>query len=156
MLSEALKIKISKLKYRGANIKIFVTTYGLNDTMLLDKYREFYLVNIENINFTSTEQLCHDLHITFDRSKHQETINNVVDALSYKFTDSLVILLCDEVKSWKLPDFSSLKSCPNVIWLLAINPWTVTTDFNMKIVPPTSDVLCQQLRVKYRNCFQIR
>ena len=65
MLSEALKIKLSKLKYRGANIKIFVTTYGLNDTMLLDKYREFYFVNIENINFTSIEQLCHDLHITF-------------------------------------------------------------------------------------------
>ena len=53
VLSEALKIKLSKLKHNGKDVKIFVTTYGYDDTELLDKYRTHYLVNIENINFTN-------------------------------------------------------------------------------------------------------
>ena len=94
MLSEALKIKLSKVKSRGTDVKIFVTTfYGMDCTELLDKYREHYLVNIENIKFTAIEQLCGDLNIKYDYSNPQSTLNNVVRSLSDKYADSTVILL---------------------------------------------------------------
>ena len=86
-------------------------------------------------------------------------MNNVVRSLSDKYTDSLVILLCDEVECYKSADWSNMETCHNVIWLMAINPrrYGDVGDGNMKIVPPTSDdVLYQQLLVKYRNCHQIR
>ena len=154
MLSEALKIKLSKLNHRGTDVKIFVTTF-LEYTELLDKYREHYLVNIENINFTDILQLCDDLNIKYVGTEPQSTLNNVVRSLSDKYTDSMVILLCDEVKCWDSSDWSNMKTCHNVIWLLAINP--SSDGCNMNIVYPTSeDVLSQQLQVKYRNCHQIR
>ena len=59
MLSEALKIKSSKLKNRGADVKIFVTTFS-SYTELLDKYIQQYLVNMEDIKFTDMKQLCDD------------------------------------------------------------------------------------------------
>ena len=150
MLSEALKIKLSKLKSRGTDVKIFVTTYDGTETKLLDKYREHYLVNIKNINFIG------DLNIKKYNTKPQSTMNNVVRSLSDKYTDSSVILLCDEVRCDESADWSNLKTCHNVIWLLAINPSRRTND-HMNIVYPTSDdVLSQQLQVKYRNCHQIR
>ena len=155
MLSEALKIKLSKLKHRGTDVKIFVTTFDSDETELLDKYREQYLVNIENINFTYIKQLCDDLNIEYDYNYPQSNMNNVVRSLSDKYTDKMVILLCDEVRCSKSPDWSNMKTCHNVIWLLAINPSSNRS--NMKIVYPTSKhVLSQQLQVKYRNCHQIR
>ena len=158
MLSEALKMKLSKLKSRGIDVKIFVTTFH-EYTKLLDKYREHYLVNIENILFTGIEQLCHDLNIQITWYEPQSTLNNVVRSLSDKYRDSVVLLLCDEVRTRSSTDWSKLKTCHNVIWLMAINLRSslVGSDGTMKIVPPTSDdVFSQQLRVKYRNCFQIR
>ena len=156
MLSEALKIKLSMLKHRGIDVKIFVTTYEDYDTELLDKYRGKYLVNIENINFTDIEQLCDDLNIKFEYREPQSTMNNVVRSLSDKYTDSLVILLCDEVMCYKSPDWSEMKTCHNVVWLMAINPRSRYA-VDMNIVYPTSYVvLSQQLGVKYRNCYQIR
>merc|ERR1719348_2223338 len=47
MLSEALKIKLAKLKHRGTDVKIFVTTFHTWEKELLDKYRTHYLINIE-------------------------------------------------------------------------------------------------------------
>ena len=157
MLSEALKIKFSKFKSRGADVKIFVTTfYDWECTELLDKYREYYLVNIENINFSVMEQLCDDLNIKYDWQKPQSTMNKVVRSLSDKYTDSTVILLCDEVMTRNSSDWSNMKTSHNVIWLMAINP-SGRGHGNMNIVYPTSDdVLSQQLQVKYRNCHQIR
>ena len=154
MLSEALKIKLSKLKHRGADVKIFVTTYNEIQKELLDKYRQQYLVNMGDIIFTNIEQLCRDLNITYVIYESQSTMNNVVRSLSDKYTDSLVILLCDEVCN-DSPDWSEMKTCHNVVWLMAINSYGVGG--NMNIVYPTSaDVLSQQLLVKYRNCHQIR
>ena len=154
MLSEALKIKLSKLKHRGADVKIFVTTF-MDYTELLDKYRQQYLVNMGDIIFTNIEQLCLDLNIKYSSTDSQSTMTNVVRSLSDKYTDSTVILLCDEVRCYKSPDWSNMKTCHNVIWLLAINPSSYHS--NMNIVYPTSDdVLSQQLQVKYRNCHQIR
>ena len=79
-------------------------------------------------------------------------MNNVVRSLSDKYTDSLVILLCDEVKCRGSSDWSEMKTCHNVVWLMAINP-----DSNHGMMPPTSqNVLVRQLLIKYRNCVQIR
>ena len=156
MLSEALKIKFSKLKHRGADVKIFVTTFDEDYTELLDKYRQQYLVNMGDIIFTNIRQLCRDFNIKYDHRVPQSTMNNVVRSQSDKYSDSLVILLCDEVKCWDSPDWSNMETCHNVIWLMAINPRSNAV-VNMNIVPPTSDdVLSQQLQVKYRNCHQIR
>ena len=121
MLSEALKIKLSMLKHRGADVKIFVTTFD-DYTELLDKYRQQYLVNMGDIIFTDIRQLCDDLNIKYDDEEPQSTMTNVVRSLSDKYTDSLVILLCDEVECVMSSDWSNLETCHNVIWLLAINP----------------------------------
>jgi len=121
MLSEALKIKLSKLKHRGADVKIFVTTYYNSDTELMDKYRQQYLFNVGDIIFTHMEQLCRHLNIEFDDEEPQSTMTNVVRSLSDKYTDSLVILLCDEVKCHESPDWSNMETCHNVIWCMAIN-----------------------------------
>ena len=156
MLSEALKIKLSKLKHRRNKVKIFVTTYFNSETELLDKYRSHYLVNIDDINFSDIKQLCDDLNIKFDDGQPESTMNNVVRSLSDKYTDSTIILLCDEVRCFGSPDWSNMETCHNVIWLLAINPRSYGRG-NMNIVYPTSDdVFSQQLQVKYRNCHQIR
>ena len=147
---------LAKLKKRGTDVKIFVTTFSQYNTELIDIYREHYLVNIENINLSDIEQLCRDLNINYDYHEPQSTMNNVVRSLSDKYTNSLVILLCDEVVCYDSPDWSNMKTCHNVIWLLAINPSSYYGE-NMNIVYPTSDdVLSQQLQVKYRNCHQIR
>ena len=156
MLSEALKIKLSKLKHRGADIKIFVTTFHARNTELLDKYKRDYLVNMGDIIFTDIPQLCADLNFKYDYKEPQSTMNNVVRSLSDKYPDSLVILLCDEVRCWESPDWSNMETCHNVILLMAINP-SSRGDSDMKIVYPTSDdVSSQQLQVNNRNCFQIR
>ena len=161
MLSEALKIKSSKLKHRGADVKIFVTVSSSYYTELLDKYRKNYLVNMEDIIFTSMQQLCDDLNIKYISTESQSTMTNVVRSLSNKYSESLVILLWDEVWCWtsEAADWRNLKTCRNVIWLIAINPSSNGSygGDKMKIVPPASDnVLSQQLQVKYRNCHQIR
>ena len=155
MLSEALKIKLSRLRNRGTDVKIFVTTFHRYDTELLDKYRSHYLVNIDNINFTDIKQLCDDLNIEYDQYEPQSTMNNVVRSLSDKYTDSTVILLCDEVQCMRSPDWSNMKTCHNVIWLLAINPYSNGADMNI-VYPTSDDVFSQQLQIKYRNCHQIR
>ena len=157
MLSESLKIKLSKLKYREADVKIFVTTYRNYNTELLEKYRQQYLVNIENINFSNLPQLCRDLNIVFNFGDPQSTLNNLVRALSNKYSDSRVILLCDEVQCYWSSDWSNMDTCHNVVWLMAINPSSNGDDANITIASPTSEhVLSQQLQVKYRNCHQIR
>ena len=82
-------------------------------------------------------------------------MNNVVRSLSDKYTDSTVILLCDEIQCVDSSDWSNMETCHNVIWLLAINPSSYGGDMNI-VYPTSDDVLSQQLRVKYRNCHQIR
>ena len=156
MLSEALKIKLSKLKHRGDDVQIIVTISSSYYTELLDKYRQHYLVNMGDIIFTNIEQLCLDLNIKHSSTDSQSTMTNVVRSLSNTYAESLVILLWDEVMCFESPDWSNMETCHNVIWLMAINPQGGGVG-NMNIVSPTSDdVLCQQLYIKYRNCFQIR
>ena len=75
MLSEALKIKLSKLKHNGSNVNIFVTTYKHGHTKLLDKYSQDYLVNIKNINFTDIPKLCRNLNIKYNHRDPQSTLN---------------------------------------------------------------------------------
>ena len=207
MLAEALKIKVSKLKQQNTDtdVKIFVTTFHAEKDELLDKYRNNYLVNIENINTTNIEDLSSDLNVgqdfatprgrslslshNFDIKKddatpqrrsvslshnlsnknikkkdvtiqrtslstHQKTLQKVVRSLSAKYTDSVVILLCDEVQCWDSSNWSDMKTCHNVIWLLAFNP---CGDFqNMVPSDFDDDVLFRQLLIRYRNCYQIR
>ena len=73
-------------------------------------------------NKSKRDQLCLDLNIEYDSWEPQSTMNNVVRSLSDKYTDSLVILLCDEVQCMRSPDWSEMKTCHNVVWLMAINP----------------------------------
>ena len=131
-----------------------MSTFDSNSTELADKYRKHYLVNIDTINFNKMKHLCDGLNIKYERTKPQETMNNVVKSLSDKYKDRLVILLCDEMDSWFLSDWSNMKkTCHNVIWLIAINPRGIP--HNM-ILPTSDDVIKKQLFVKYRNCYQIR
>ena len=83
---------------------------------------------------------------------------SVVTSLSKKYSDSVVILLCDEVKNGMSADWSNMKTCQNVIWLLAVNPRSdINKKIKLKIVPPTTDqVLSHYMEIKYRNCIQIR
>ena len=97
LLSESLKIKLSKFKVSGENVKVFVTTYLDVHTELLDKYRNYYLVNIEHITFTSLKQLCKNENIVYENNNPQKTINAVLSSLSSRYCDSFVILLLDEV-----------------------------------------------------------
>ena len=159
MLSECLKIKLSKFKENGAIVQIFVTTFSSHDE-LLHKYRQHFLVNVQDdISFTSISKLCSSLKI--EKSASLQTLKSVVSTLSQKYSDRVTILLCDEIETWRSveADWSSMKTSKNVVWLLAFNPRSTVGigEINMKIVPPMSDdVISQQLLIKYRNCSQIR
>ena len=125
MLTEALKIKISRLKENG-KLKIFVTTFRETYTELQDKYKNHYLANLrQNITFTTIPSLCADLKIEFHKSKPQQTLNLMLQLLSEEYSDSTVIILCDEVRNAESEDWSDMKTCDNVIWLLAINPRSI-------------------------------
>ena len=157
MLCEALKIALSKLKQRGADVKIFLTIYDKGCTEILNKLKDQYLVNIENINFTSLRELCRYLNCYWDYVEPQETISSVVMSLTNKYRNSMVILLCDEVFSGKSADWSNIVTSHNVTWMLAVNPKTSGGAANSKISPPNSEyVISQQLLINYRNCYQIR
>ena len=102
MLTEALKIKISRLKENG-KLKIFVTTFRETYTELQDKYKNHYLANLrQNITFTTIPSLCADLKIEFHKSRPQQTLNLMLQLLSEEYSDSTVIILCDEVRNAKL------------------------------------------------------
>ena len=125
MLTEALKIKISRLKENG-KLKIFVTTFRETYTELQDKYKNHYLANLrQNITFTTIPSLCADLKIEFHKSKPQQTLNLMLQLLSEEYSDSTVIILCDEVRNAESEDWSDMKTWDNVIWLLAINPRSI-------------------------------
>ena len=158
MLAEALKIKLSRLKQKSRAVRVFVTTFAKR-TKLLEKYREHYLVNLKDITFTDIQQLCKELNIQSRYFREpQIAMNSVVTSLSKKYSDSVVILLCDEVKNGMSADWSNMKTCHNVIWLLAVNPRSeINKKIKLKIVPPTTDqMLSQYMEIKYRNCIQIR
>ena len=79
------------MNHSGTDVQIFVSTFDSNSTELADKYRKHYLVNIDTINFNKMKHLCDGLNIKYERTKPQETMNNVVKSLSDKYKDRLVI-----------------------------------------------------------------
>ena len=49
----------------------------------------------------------------------------MLQLLSEEYSDSTVIILCDEVRNAESEDWSDMETCDNVIWLLAINPRSI-------------------------------
>ena len=156
LLAEALKIKLAMLRTNGASVIIFVTTYGTHDTELLAKYREHYLVNMKDVNCMPLEKLCDGLNVRYSKYEPEQTLDLVVSSLSTRYCDSVVLFICDEVKSMS-SDWRRMETRENVIWFLAVNPRSNTNDLNLSIKPPASpEVLSEKLLVKYRNCHEIR
>ena len=162
ILTETLKIKLSKLLSLGRRVRILATTFTRSDTELLKNFTSKYLVNMKNIEVMSLEELCRDLNIEFDEDTPRDTINRVITSLSdkYRHTDTVTLLLVDEVrpcgKDQTTPDWRHLEVRDNVIWLLGLSP-TANCASSTEILPPVnSSVLTRPLIYKHRNCPQIR
>ena len=156
LLTESLKIKLSKLQAKKIDVKILVSTFYDFNSELLAIYKQHYLKNISNVEFTNMNKLCSDLKTNFDGDDPQNTIKNLLTSLSVKYSESFVILLCDEVRNnWKIGDWNDMVTCHNVIWLLAVNPRSYEGPYKIK-VPTSKDVISEQLLINYRNCYQIR
>ena len=98
ILTETLKIKLSKLLSLGRRVRILATTFiNYGTTELRINFTSKYLVNMKNIEVMSLEKLCHDLNIKYKKSTPRDTINRVITSLSDKYTDTVTLLLVDEV-----------------------------------------------------------
>ena len=161
ILTETLKIKLSKLLSLGRRVRILATTF-LFGTELLKNFTSKYLVNMKNIEVMSLEELCHDLNIEFDEDTPRDTINRVITSLSdkYRHTDTVTLLLVDEVwpcyEGQTTPDWRHLEVRDNVIWLLGLSPEAPGARSTEILPPVNSSVLTRHLVHKHRNCPQIR
>jgi len=129
LLVEALKVKIATLKKEGRKMKIYVTTFKKNETTFLrNKLKNEYLMNIqEDFTVTSIQELSTDLklNIQFNKTQPCMTFNKVTAALSRKYSEYEVVLLCDECKpNYELgePDWSKTVTRENVHYLVALQP----------------------------------
>ena len=178
ILTEALKIKLSKLLTQGRRVRILATTFfDKRATKLRNNLKTKYLVNMKNIEVIPLEKLCRELDIYYNNGyTPRDTINRVITSLSdkYRDTDTVTLLLVDEV--WPsgydqlTPDWRHLEVRENVIWLLGLapralessspfcqlNPSLATLMF--EVLPPimNNPVLTRHLIIKHRNCPQIR
>ena len=163
ILTETLKIKLSKLLSLGRRVRILVTAfYDLNTTELLKNFTSKYLVNMKNIEVMSLEELCRDLNTGYNRETPRDTINRVITSLSdkYRHTDTVTLLLVDEVwpSQYKqtTPDWRHLEVRDNVIWLIGLGTATINASSTEILPPVNSSVLTRHLVHKHRNCPQIR
>ncbi len=160
ILTETLKIKLSKLLSLGRRVRILATTFF--HTELLMNFTCKYLVNMKNIEVMRLRELCRDLNIKFDMKTPRDTINRVITSLSdkYRHTDTVTLLLVDEVYpsgyDQTTPDWRHLEVRDNVIWLLGLSPTALVVS-STEILPPVNrSVLTRHLVHKHRNCPQIR
>ena len=161
ILCEALKIKLSQLRSQGRRVRILAT--GFFDhftTELLNNIRTKYLVNMKDIEVMGLRELCRELNIKYNSSTPRDTINRVTTSLSDKYSDTVTLLLVDEVfpsyYGQPTPDWRDLEVRENVIWLLGLSTraWNATS---IEVLPPVnSSVLTWPLIYKHRNCPQIR
>ena len=163
ILTETLKIKLSKLLSQGRRVRILVSGFSETfTTELLKNFRTKYLVNMKNIEVMYLEKLCRELNIEFDKGTPRDTLNRVITSLSdkYRDTDIVTLLLVDEVKPCEndqtTPDWRDLEVRENVIWLLGLSPGTSFAASSEVLPPVNSSVLTRHLVFKHRNCPQIR
>ena len=162
ILTETLKIKLSKLLSLGRRVRILATTFSYFTSELRKNFTSKYLVNMKNIEVMSLPELCRDLNIEFNYETPRDTINRVITSLSdkYRHTDTLTLLLVDEV--WPCsyrqttPDWRHLEVRDNVIWLLGLSPEAPGARSTEILPPVNSSVLTRPLIYKHRNCPQIR
>ena len=163
ILIEALKIKLSKSHNSGQKVKIIVTTF-YDSTELRKDFRTKYLLNflnIADIEVLSFPELCASLNLKCDYFSPRDSVNNLIEKLSSQDTDTITLLLIDEVlpcyRGQTEPNWSQLALKDNVVWLLGMTSraWNTT---KTKLDPPlkNSRVLVQHLVYKQRNCFEIR
>ena len=160
ILTETLKIKLSKLLSLGRRVRILVTTFWDEDTELLKNFTSKYLVNMKNIEVMGLRKLCSELNIKYDIDTPRDTINRVITSLSEKYPDEVTILLVDEVfpcfSGQTTPDWRDLEVRENVIWLLGLSP-RANYALSTEVLPPVNtSVLTRPLIFKHRNCPQIR
>ena len=176
ILTEALKIKLSKLLSQGRRVRILATTFfDRRAEKLRSNLKTKYFVNVKNVEVMSLKEVCRDLDIYYNNGyTPRDTINKVITSLSdkYRDTDTITLLLVDEV--WPsgydqpTPDWRHLKVRENVIWLLGLAPRTLepasfychldpsfATSINV-LSPLNNFVLTRHLVIKHRNCSQIR
>ena len=170
ILTEALKIKLSKLLRMGKRVKIMATTFANETELLILKYVEKYLVNMKDVEVMDLEKLCDDLNIEYDIWRPRETVNRVIRSLSDSSDQNVTtLLLIDEVMpstgsgsgagilSLGTPDWRDLAVRENVVWLLGLSPNTPNDASSTEVLPPeNSSVLTRHLVHKHRNCPQIR
>ena len=161
ILTETLKIKLSKLLGLGRRVRILATTFddGLT-TELLNNFRTKYLVYMKDIVVTGLKDLCRKLNIEHEFGTPRDTMKRVITSLSEKYPDDVTLLLVDEVyacgSEQPTPDWRDLKVRENVIWLLALSPRANYARSTEVLPPVNSSVLTRPLIYKHRNCPQIR
>ena len=160
ILMEALKIKLSKLRYLGRRVRILATTFYDWQSELRKKFDEKYLENMKDVEVVSVLELCGDLGIEFNKYTPRDTMNRVITALSDSSDTEVVLLLIDEVppchEKQTSPDWRHIEVKENVIWLLALSPRAFSANSTEVLPPEDSFVLTRHLVVKHRNCPQIR
>ena len=163
ILTETLKIKLSKLLSLGRRVRILATTFiNYGTTELRINFTSKFLVNMKNIEVMSLEELCRDLNIEINYGTPRDTINRVITSLSdkYRHTDTVTLLLVDEVwpteNNQRTPDWRHLEVRDNVIWLLGLSPLAASASSTEILPPVNSSVLTRPLIYKHRNCPQIR
>lgn len=156
---EVLKIKYSRLLSVGRTVKVLVTTFHDYDIGLLSRLAS-HLVNLKNIEVVGLEKLCDDLDICYDPLTPLDTINRVISSLSDRHSDTLTLLLLDEVPPSEVgqrnPDWRQCEVRENVIWLLGLSPRAPLASSTQILPPLSNSVLSWHLIHKYRNCPQIR
>ena len=126
---ETLKIKLSHFKAENKTVKVIVTTFW-NETSLLENIRQKYLANISDVQILPLEELCHELNIKSQHLKSvrpRDLINEVILSLSSAKTYDITIFLCDEIRpcdseGQTTPDWRDLITRENCQWILSLRP----------------------------------
>ena len=166
MLAEALKIKISKLRRDGREVRVFVSAMN-GGVCLLRDLQEKYLPDIasdEDISFLQLNELERELKVEEHYHQPQSVIENILLSLcaGHQSSPSLqTILVVDEVfamskeESTKVPgvaDWSSLASKGGVDFIVALTSWASSKTL-YQVVPPTNvGVVSKRLSTPHRNC----
>jgi len=95
---QALQIRLSQLKREGKKVKLFVTTWLYADVLNKKLGSHYLAAVVEDVNIMEMEDLCKDLEVEWDEDTPQTVVNQVSSALSTKYSDHEIILLCDEVR----------------------------------------------------------
>ena len=102
------------------------------------------LRNIEEVSVLLLKKLCEDLGVKFDEKHPKDVINKIIRSLSTN-SEQHHLLVFDEVYACDKDrqtsaDWSDLATAENVTWVLAIRPYSSSTD--MKVPPSYQENCC--------------